>query len=55
MKSTEMYMNLEQALFNVSCDKFHVKTAKNKACKLAEVGFECFDTVENVHIYRKRK
>lgn len=52
-----IYINLEHALFNVSSDEFHVKTAKNakEACKLAETGFGYFDTVDNIHIYRKRK
>jgi len=41
IKSTMIYINLEQALFNTSNDEFHVKTAKTaeEACKLAEVGF----------------
>jgi len=52
-----IYINLEQALFNVSSDQFHVKTAKNaeEACKLAKAGFEYFDIVEGIHIYQKRK
>jgi len=57
IKSTMTYINLEQALFQVSNDEFHVKTAKTveEACKLAEVGFEHFDTIDDVHLYRKRK
>jgi hypothetical protein len=57
IKSTMIYINLEQALFNTSSDEFHVKTARTmeEACKLAEVGFEHWDTIEGVHIYRKRK
>jgi len=48
---------LKQALFTISNDEFHVKTAKTveEACKLAETGFEYFDTIESIHIYRKRK
>ena len=57
IKSTMIYINLEQALFNISNDEFHVKTAKTveEACKLAETGFEYFDTIESIHMYRKRK
>jgi len=57
IKSTMIYINLEEALFNIANDEFHVKTAKTveEACKLAEVGFEHFDTIDNVHLYRKRK
>lgn len=57
IKSTMIYINLEQALFNISNDEFHVKTAKTveEACKLAETGFEYFDTIDTIHIYRKRK
>lgn len=29
IKPLRIYINLEHALFNVSRDKFHVKTAKN--------------------------
>jgi len=52
-----IYINLEQALFNTTNDEFHVKTAKTveESCKLTEVGFEYFDTIEGVHVYRKRK
>jgi integrase len=57
IKSTMIYINLEQALFSVSSDEFHVKTAENadEACRLAEAGFEHFDTIDKIHIYRKRK
>jgi integrase len=57
IKSAMIYINLEQALFNTTNDEFHVKTAKTveELCKLAEVGFEYFDTTEGVHVYRKRK
>ncbi len=57
IKSTMIYIDLEQALFSISSDEFHVKTAKNanEVCKLAEAVFEHFNTVENIHIYRKQK
>jgi integrase/recombinase XerD len=58
IKSTMVYITIEQGLFsNTSNDEFHVKTARTveEACKLAEVGFEYFDTIEGIHIYRRRK
>ena len=47
----------EQAVFHKLNEEFHVRTAKvvEEACKLVEVGFEYVDTVDGVHIYRKRK
>ncbi|MEM3459485.1 MAG: tyrosine-type recombinase/integrase [Candidatus Bathyarchaeia archaeon] len=58
IKSTMVYITIEQGLFsNTSNDEFHVKTARTveEACKLAEVGFEYFDTIDGIHIYRRRK
>jgi hypothetical protein len=57
IKSTMIYINLVHALFNTSNDEFHVRTAGtiDEACKLAEVGFEHFDTIDGIHMYRKRK
>ena len=42
MQSTEIYINIEQALFNMSSDEFHVKVAHNveEAAEIIEVGFE---------------
>ncbi|MGB9854813.1 MAG: hypothetical protein ACPLRY_08455 [Candidatus Bathyarchaeales archaeon] len=57
-KATMVYITIEQGLFsNASNDEFYVKTARTveEACKLAEVGFEYFDTIEGIHIYRRRK
>ena len=44
-------------LVNFESDEYHTATAKTveEATKLAEAGFEYFDALENVHIYRKRK
>ena len=44
-------------LITFETDKFHVKVATTleEACKLAEVGFEYFTTIENAQIFRKRK
>ena len=48
---------MDQALFQGQTDEFYVKTAKtaDEACKLVEVGFEYVNTIDDVHIYRKRK
>jgi hypothetical protein len=52
-----VYVNLEQAVFTNTNDEFHVATAKTveEACKLAQVGFEYFTTIDGVQIFRKRK
>jgi len=52
-----IYINLEQSLFNAASDDFHVKTAKTleEVCKLEEVGFEYFTTIDDVQVFRKRK
>jgi hypothetical protein len=44
-------------LITFETDEFHVKVAKTleEACKLAEVGFEYFTTIEGAQIFRKRK
>jgi integrase len=57
INSTMVYVNLEQAVFTSTNDEFHVATAKTveEACKLAQVGFEYFTTIEGVQIFRKRK
>jgi len=57
LTSTEIYINLEQAVFKTENDEFHVKAVKTlkEACKLVEVGFEKVDEIEGWHIYRKRK
>ena len=57
INSTMVYVNLEQAVFTNTNDEFHVATAKTveEACKLAQVGFEYFTTIEGVQIFRKRK
>ena len=57
IESTMVYVNLEQAVFTNTNDDFHVATAKTleEACKLAQVGFEYFTTIEGVQIFRKRK
>jgi integrase len=57
IQNTLIYVNIEQALFQNTNEEFHVATAKTveEACRLIEVGFEYVNTIDGVHIYRKRK
>jgi len=52
-----IYIDLENVLFSGQSDEFHVKIAETveKACRLAEVGFEYFTTIDDTQIFRKRK
>jgi integrase len=54
--NTQIYVNLEQAIFEVNED-YDVKTAENldEACKLLEVGFEYVTDMEGKKLFRKRK
>jgi integrase len=57
INNTMKYIHLEQKLFNDVQDDFIVKTAKTseEAAKLIEVGFQLEDTINDVHLYKKRK
>jgi len=57
INNTMKYMHLEQMLFDDAQDDFIVKTAKTpeEAARLIEVGFQLEDTINDVHLYRKRK
>ena len=57
IKSTMIYITLENALFQTTNEEFYVKTAKSveEACKLVEVGFEYVTIYDGVQIFRKRK
>jgi integrase/ribosomal protein S27AE len=57
LTSTEIYINIEQAIFNDANDEFHVKIASNlkEACRLLEVGFEYVTDMEGKKLFRKRK
>jgi integrase len=57
LKSTEVYINIDQAMFETSCDGYHVKVAHGlkEACQLVETGFECVTEMESSKIFRKRK
>jgi integrase len=55
--NTLLYVQLDQKLFNDTQDEFTVKTAKTpeEAAKLIEIGFQLADTIDGIHLYRKRK
>ena len=57
LQSTEIYINMEQAVFSESDQEYHVKLAKtiDEACKLLEVGFEFVCDMDGAKLYRKRK
>jgi integrase len=57
LQSTEVYINIEQAIFQVTNDEYHVKVAHNlkEACDLVEAGFEYVTDMEGAKIFRKRK
>jgi hypothetical protein len=57
LQSTEIYINMEQAVFNENDQQYHVKLAKtiDEACKLLEVGFEFVCDMEGAKLFRKRK
>jgi hypothetical protein len=55
--NTLLYVQLDEKLFKDSDDQFTIKTAQNadEALKLGEIGFEPFDVIDGMHLYRKRK
>jgi len=57
IENTMIYINLEQALFLTTNSEWTSKIAHNadEAAKLIEVGFEYVQTIETLHLYRKRK
>lgn len=57
IESTMIYINLEQALFLEQNDEWTSKAAKTpeECMKLIDAGFTLADTIEGIHIYRKRK
>jgi len=57
LQSTEIYINLELALFLEQSNDFHVKTAETKEeiTALLEVGFEYVCQKEGLMFFRKRK
>lgn len=57
IRNTEIYINLEQAIFNTTTDKFHVKVAEEpeEIKALLEVGFEYVCEKDGLMFFRKRK
>lgn len=57
LMSTQIYINMEQALFSDNNQEFHVKVAENleEACKLLEVGFDYVTDIDGKKLFRKRK
>jgi len=57
IRSTEIYINIEQAIFQTTSDEFHVKVAEKpeEIKKLLEVGFEYICTKDGLMFFRKRK
>jgi integrase len=55
--ATQIYVNLDQALFGEANDEYYVKVAETieEATKLLAVGYEYVSTMDNKQIYRKRK
>ena len=55
--NTQIYVNIEQAMFTSKSDEFLVRTASTveDACKLIEVGFEYVTEIDGLKMFRKRK
>ena len=58
INNTLIYISLDKALFqNLPNDDFTIRVVHNaeEAAELGKLGFEPFDVVDNVRLYRKRK
>lgn len=57
LQSTEIYINIEQALFEEALEEFHVKVAEKpeEIKALLEVGFEYIWEKGDLMFFRKRK
>jgi integrase len=57
LKTTEVYINIEQAIFQATNDEYHVKVAHDlkEACQLLETGFEYVTDMGEIKLFRKRK
>jgi len=55
--STQIYINMEQALFSGNSNEYHVKAVStvDEAMKLVEVGFEYVTEIDGMKLFRKRK
>jgi integrase len=57
IRNTELYVDLEAREFNFLNNEFIIQSAQTveEATKLGEVGFEPYDVINGVHLFRKRK
>jgi len=57
VRNTEIYITVEEKLFNTNSDQFHFATAKTveEAGKLIEVGFEYICHHDGIILFRKKK
>jgi integrase len=57
LSSTEIYINMEQAVFNESDQQYYSATAKTiqEAQKLIEQGFDYVCKIDDFQLFRKRK
>jgi integrase len=57
LKSTEIYIHIDQMFSNYKDDKYISKVARNETeeCQLIESGFEHVADRDELHFYRKRK
>ena len=57
VKSTEIYIHLEAQLFESLESEYEVRRARSVKgmMALAAVGFEKFDEIEGIHLYKKPK
>ena len=55
--NTQIYVNMEKALFSTTSDEYIVKVASTveEASKLIEVGFEHITEMDGKQLFRKRK
>jgi len=54
---TQIYINMEQAIFSGSANEYHVKAVSTvkEATALLAVGFEYVTDIEGKRLFRKRK
>jgi hypothetical protein len=57
IENTMKYINIEEAIFKESDDKFHVKVAGSleEACQLLEIGYEFVTDMNGKKLFRKRE
>jgi hypothetical protein len=55
--STQIYVNMEQAIFSGNANEYHVKAVSTveEAKALIEVGFEYVTEIDDKKLFRKRK